>query len=114
MAPAKLPIPICTAIPTPRLYCPDKLLPSLWNTKPGQHSHFGNEAEQFIYRNVPSDNTWESSIATRNNKKGPKILDAVMGLRYVNCKADQAQNKTSENKRRSNAKFIGVVGENED
>lgn len=28
--PAKLPMPMCIAMPTPRLYCPDRLFPSLY------------------------------------------------------------------------------------
>lgn len=90
--PAKFPIPMCNAIPTPRLYCPARLFPSLQFIC--QHV-----AIDIFNRNLPCNDTRECSVGSRDAEEGAKVLDSNRYISKVDSEADSAHNEAGKNER---------------
>jgi hypothetical protein len=106
IAPAKLPIPMCIAIPIPRLYCPARLFPSL-RGKP-----FSRIPRLTKERDTPCNNTWESSVTAGDNKERPEIFDTIPRIRDVNYESDETKYEPSHDERKTHFGSVRKEGPN--
>ena len=89
IAPEKFPIPMCSAIPTPRLYWPERLLPSL-----RMHKDIISLTTKLSFgcqrKSVPSDNTRERCVGTGDTEERAEILDAEARVADLDPEAEYA------------------------
>lgn len=105
MAPLKFPIPICMAMPIPRLYWPERLPPSL-----GPRISMFQNVTMTVAKSWPCYHTRKGCIGTRNNEEGSKVFHTARCIGDVDAKPDEAHNTTNHDERRSYLVLIGIVG----
>ena len=84
---------MCRAIPTPRLYCPDKLFPSLAYTDARKDQvDISLLSEQ---HGAPGDDTGEGGVRARHAEECAKVFHANRCMGNVNREADEAHDEAS-------------------
>ncbi len=102
MAPLKFPMPMCIAMPIPRLYCPARLFPSL---KEDNQDHISGTERAYL----PCHDTREAGITTSDHEKSSKVFDSVRGVGNVNREPNKTKGKAGKDEGRAHFHLIGKI-----